>query len=43
MLEIADSRDIENEAAASTVIAEENNEQPVTPAGVLTAITTPTS
>jgi len=28
MLEIADSRDIENEAAAATVTAEENNEQP---------------
>ncbi len=28
MLEIADRRDIENEAAAATVTAEENNEQP---------------
>ncbi|DBB17312.1 TPA: hypothetical protein ACH3X3_014356 [Trebouxia sp. C0006] len=27
-LEIADGRDIENEAAAATVTAEENNEQP---------------
>ncbi len=28
MLEIADSRDIDHEAAAATVTAEENNEQP---------------